>query len=81
VPRYYFHLCDKRWLTDAYGTVLPDNDAALTHALLVAAELMLNSSGIFGNRWSAWTMLVNDKNGERILALPLAEVPEGTTRH
>ena len=81
MPRYYFHLCDKRWITDAYGTVLPDKDAALTHALVVASELMFNSTGILGKRWSAWTMLVNDKEGKTIIELPLSEVPEGTTRH
>jgi hypothetical protein len=81
MPRYYFHLSDKRNVSDPYGTVLRDKNAALSHALVVAHELMFNSTGMLGRRWSAWTMLVNDKNGKRILTLPFAEVPEGTTRH
>jgi hypothetical protein len=81
MPRYYFHLSDKRCVTDPYGTMLPDKDAALSHALVVARELMFNSTGMLGMRWSAWTMLVNDKAGKRIFALPFSEVPQGTTRH
>ena len=81
MPRYYFHLSGGRFVTDPYGTVLPDQTEALSHALAVAHELMFNSTGMLGRRWSAWTMLVNDKDGKSILALPFSEVPEGTTRH
>jgi hypothetical protein len=81
MPRYYFHLFDQRCVSDPYGTVLPDENAALSHALTVARELMFNSTGMLGKRWCTWTMLVNDKGGKRILALPFSEVPEGTTRH
>jgi hypothetical protein len=42
---------------------------------------MLNSTGILGHRWSAWTMLVKDKDGKNVLTLPFSEVPEGMTRH
>ena len=44
MPRYYFHLSSKRCVTDPYGTVLIDKDAAMTHALVVARELMFNST-------------------------------------
>jgi hypothetical protein len=81
MPRYYFHLSDQRCVTDPYGTLLPGKSAALSHALAVARELMFNSPGMLGKQWSAWTMLVNDKEGKVILALPLSEVPGGTTRH
>jgi hypothetical protein len=81
MPRYYFHLSDKRSVTDPYGTVLHDENAAMSHALVVARELMLNSTGILGHRWSAWTMLVKDKDGKNVLTLPFSEVPEGMTRH
>jgi len=81
MPRYYFHLSNKRCVTDPYGTVLLDKDAAMTHALVVARELMFNSSGMLGQRWSGWTMLVKDKDGKNVLTLPFSEVPEGLTRH
>jgi hypothetical protein len=81
MPRYYFHLSNKRCVTDPYGTVLVDKDAAMSHALVVAHELMFNSAGILGNRWSTWTMLVKDKDGKTVLALPFSEVPTGTARH
>jgi len=61
--------------------VLVDKDAAMTHALVVARELMFNSSGMLGQRWSAWTMLVKDKDGKKVITLPFSEVPEGLTRH
>jgi hypothetical protein len=32
MPRYYFHLSNKRCVTDPYGTMLIDKDAAMTHA-------------------------------------------------
>ena len=54
MPRYYFHLSDKRRVTDPYGTVLLDKNAAMSHALVVAHELMVNSTGMLGERWSAW---------------------------
>ena len=81
MPRYYFHLSDKRCVTDPYGTVLLDKNAAISHALVVARELMFNSAGMLGHRWSAWTMLVIDKDGKNVLTLPFSEVPEGLTRH
>ena len=81
MPRYYFDLSNARRVTDPYGTILLDETAAMGHALVVARELMLNSTGMLGERWSSWTMLVKDKNGKRIFALPFSEVPEGVTRH
>ena len=38
MPRYYFHLSNKRCVTDPYGTVLLDKNAAMSHALVVAAR-------------------------------------------
>jgi hypothetical protein len=38
-------------------------------------------TGMLGHRWSAWTMLVMDKDGKNVITLPFSEVPEGTTRH
>ena len=82
MPRYYFHLSNKRrCVTDPYGTVLLDKNAAMSHALVVARELMFKSTGMLGQRWSAWTMLVKDKDGKNVLMFPLSEVPEGLTRH
>jgi hypothetical protein len=62
-------------------TVLLDKNAAMSHALVVARELMFKSTGMLGQRWSAWTMLVKDKDGKNVLMFPLSEVPEGLTRH
>jgi hypothetical protein len=45
MPRYYFHLSNKRCVTDPYGTVLVDKNAAMSHALVVARELMFNAQG------------------------------------
>jgi hypothetical protein len=42
---------------------------------------MFKSTGMLGQRWSAWTMLVKDKDGKNVLMFPLSEVPEGLTRH
>ena len=81
MPRYYFHLSNKHRVTDPDGTVLLDKSAAMSHALAVARELMLNSNGILGQRWSAWTMFVKDEGGKDVLRLPFSEVPEGMTRH
>ena len=81
MPRYYFHLSNKRCVTDPYGTLLVDKNAAMSHALVVARELMFNSPGILGKRWSTWTMMVKDKDGKDVLALPFSEVPAGTARH
>jgi uncharacterized protein DUF6894 len=81
MPRYYFHLSNKRRVTDPYGTVLLDKNAAMSHALVVARELMFNSTGMLGQRWSAWTMSVKDQHGKDVLTLPLSEVPEGMARH
>jgi hypothetical protein len=53
----------------------------MSHALAVARELMFNSPGMLGHRWSAWTMLVKDRDGKNVLTLPFSEVPEGPTRH
>ena len=61
--------------------MLLDKNAAMSHALVVAHELMFNSTGMLGERWSAWTMLVKDRDGKNVLTLPFSEVPEGLTRH
>jgi hypothetical protein len=81
MPRYYFNLSNKRCVTDPYGTMLHDKNAAMGHALAVARELMFNSTGMLGHRWSAWIMLVKDNEGRNVLTLPFSEVPEGLTRH
>jgi hypothetical protein len=75
MPRYYFHLSDKRLVTDPYGTVLLDKNAAMSHALVVARELMFNSTGMLGQ--GAWTMLVKNKDGKNVLTLPFSECPKG----
>ena len=80
-PDTIFHLSSKRCVTDPYGTVLVDKNAAMSHALVVARELMFNSTGMLGQRWSSWTMLVMDKDGKNVLTLPSSEVPEAITRH
>jgi hypothetical protein len=81
MPRYFFHMMNKHAVTDPYGTVLLDNAAALAHAMQVARELMFKRAGMLGQRWSTWTMRVDDKDGKTVHTIPFAELPEDFTLH
>jgi hypothetical protein len=46
MPRYYFNLSNKRCVTDPYGTVLLDKNAAMSHALVAAASWRVVTGGV-----------------------------------
>jgi uncharacterized protein DUF6894 len=77
MPMYYFHLLDDETLSDVDGTDLIDVDAARAHATVVARELMLNSDGMLEQRWSAWTMSVQDHVGTELFSFALSDYANG----
>ena len=81
MPRYYFHVSNRVHIADPYGTLLANKASALAHAVVVGRELMFKRSEMLGQAWSHWTLRVNDVNGKTIHTLPLAELPEGDTKH
>ena len=74
MPLYHFDVSNSVQITDPDGTLLPDEKSALIHALQVARELMFKRAGMLGQPWAAWTMRVNDKEGNTIHTIPLAEL-------
>jgi hypothetical protein len=66
MPMYYFHLRDSDDIMDTDGTELADVPAARDHADTVARELMFKTSGIDGEDWSRWTMVVHDSEGVEV---------------
>ena len=73
MPMYYFHLRDNEKITDVDGTQLDDLDAARSHADGVAQELMFKSSGILGEEWSKWTMVVDDGEGLELFSFLMSD--------
>jgi hypothetical protein len=71
---YYFHLRDQDHINDVDGTDLADVDAARDHADIVARELMLGTSGILGEPWSKWAMVVNDSDGVEVFSFEMSDV-------
>jgi hypothetical protein len=73
MPMYYFHLRDDEKITDVDGTDLIDLAAARTHADGVAQELMFKSTGILGEEWSKWTMVVHDGDGLELFSFLMSD--------
>jgi hypothetical protein len=73
MPMYYFHLRDDEKITDVDGTELIDLAAARTHADGVAQELMFKSTGILGEEWSKWTMVVHDGDGLELFSFLMSD--------
>jgi hypothetical protein len=78
MPMYYFHLRDTDEITDVDGTDLADVDAAREHADTVARELTFKTTGILGEAWSKWTMVVNDGDGLELFSFGMSTVRNGT---
>ena len=73
MPMYYFHLRDNEQITDVDGTDLADLAAARGHADGVAQELMFKSSGMLGEGWSKWTMVVHDHDGLELFSFLMGD--------
>jgi hypothetical protein len=73
MPMYYFHLRDDEKIDDVDGTDLIDLAAARTHADGVAQELMFKSTGILGEEWSKWTMVVQDGDGPELFSFLMSD--------
>ena len=74
MPRYFFHMIDKRQLVDTDGTELADLAEAQSHATIVAKEMMSNRDEVLGRGWSDWTMSVHDNDGKELFSFALADI-------
>jgi hypothetical protein len=74
MPMYYFHLRDNEKIEDVDGTELADTNAARVHADGVARELMFKTTGILGEEWSKWSMVVNDRDGLELFSFEMSDV-------
>jgi uncharacterized protein DUF6894 len=63
-----------RSISDVDGTELSDIDAARDHANGVAQELMFKTSGILGEEWSKWSMVVQDDDGLELFSFEMSDV-------
>ena len=77
MPMYYFHLRDNENITDIDGTELDDLEAARGHADGVAQELMFKSTGMLGEDWSKWTMVVHDGEGLELFSFLMSDARNG----
>jgi Domain of unknown function (DUF6894) len=64
-------------ITDVDGTDLADIDAAREHADTVARELTFKTTGILGEEWSKWTMIVYDGAGLELFSFGMSTVRYG----
>lgn len=74
MPMYYFHLNDNEKIEDVDGTELINVDAARNHADVVARELMFKTTGILGEEWSKWSMVVQDSDGLELFSMKMGDV-------
>jgi hypothetical protein len=73
MPMYYFHLRgDQDQITDEDGTDLADVDAAREHADTVARELTFKTTGMLGEDWSKWSMVVHDGDGVELFSFGMS---------
>ena len=63
-----------RLISDVDGTELSDIDAARDHANGGAQELMFKTSGILGEEWSKWSMVVQDDDGLELFSFEMSDV-------
>jgi hypothetical protein len=77
MPLYYFHLRDHDTVKDMDGTELVDTDAARAHADIVSRELKFKNDEFLDERWSRWSMHVQDGEGLELFSFPMAAVTSG----
>ena len=77
MPMYYFHLRDQDDIMDVDGTDLADIDAAREHADTVARELTFKTTGISGEPWSKWAMVVHDHDGVELFSFEMSDPGKG----
>ena len=74
MTRFYFNFARPReFFEDAEGADLPDLDAAKTHALEAARDVMRTRFARYGPDWSDWSVRVRDDAGADVLTVPFAE--------
>jgi hypothetical protein len=81
MPKFYFNLCNKTPVPDNDGTELPDVEAARSHAISVARELMFRRRGMLGQDWTHWTMSVRDHAGNEVFSFGLLDASERPNAH
>ena len=77
MPMYYFHLRDQDDIMDVDGTDLADIEAAREHADTVARELTFKTTGISGEPWSKWDMVVHDHDGVELFSFGMSDLGKG----
>jgi hypothetical protein len=77
MPMYYFNLRDNDEIPDEDGTELVDIDAAREHADTVARELTFKTTGILGEEWSKWSMVVHDGDGLELFSFGMSTAGNG----
>jgi hypothetical protein len=68
MPRYFFHIHDGEESMDEDGTALSDDDAARSHAIVMAGQMLRDAGLKFwdGNEWRLW---VTDESGDVVCSL------------
>jgi len=74
MPMYYFNLRDDETVKDVDGTELVDTDAARAHADIVSRELKFKNDEFLDERWSRWSMHVQDGEGLELFSFPMSSV-------
>jgi hypothetical protein len=67
MPRYFFHVHDRRDLPDEDGADLPDLQAVRAEAIRAAGEMLRDLAGAFTGE--EWRMDVTDEEGRPVLVL------------
>ena len=68
MPRYFFNANSDQYSPDRNGVLLAGPDEALSHAVVVAGEMLKEISGQF---WGAaeWNLNVTDEDGSTVCSL------------
>jgi hypothetical protein len=62
---YYYHVCNGRRYPDATGSVFPSAAEAISHAYVLAAELLRDAG------WDEFSIQVTNEQGDEIAKVPM----------
>jgi hypothetical protein len=72
MPRYFFHIDEKRYHIDTEGIDLPGLEAAKREAMVIAGKSMIDNAS--GDNWSngTWSLTVADEAAQEVFVVRLS---------
>lgn len=72
MPRYFFHIDEKRFHLDTEGVDLSDLEAAKTEAMVIAGKSMIDNAASDVLSKGTWSLTVADEASQEVFVVRLS---------